>query len=128
MSFYREMKALQKELESLGYLVMTPCEEWDGADYSKMDESERIQRKQVFIDAHIEKIRNSDAVLITNYMKNSIENYIWANSFLEIAFAYAFHKPIFLLYNIPDGQNKLEIQSLHPISLNGDIHAIKRYL
>jgi hypothetical protein len=27
MSFYREMKALQKELESLGYLVMTPCEE-----------------------------------------------------------------------------------------------------
>jgi nucleoside 2-deoxyribosyltransferase len=111
MQFLLEMEQLKKELERMSFKVFIPSEERIDSDDSK----------QVFIDEHIEKIRNSDAVLIANYSKNGVENYIGPSSFMEMAFAYVLKKKILILNSIPKQSNTGEIESLKPIVLDGDL-------
>ena len=70
-------------------------------------------------------IKNSDSILVINMDKNGIENYIGANTFLEMGFAYILNKKIFLLNNIPDMHCKDEILAMSPIIINGDLEKIK---
>lgn len=127
MQFFAEIKQLKKELENLGFEVFTPNEEGVETDYSKLSKSEQAGIKQGFIDKHIEKIKGSDAVLLANYTKNEVENYIGANTFLEMAFAYILKKKIFILNNIPEQPNTVEIEGLKPITLNGNLDSLSRY-
>ena len=121
MHFFDKIIALKKTLEELGHSVETPDREGLDTDYSKLSDQEQIDLKQKFIDGHIEKIKRSDAVIIANYPKNGRENYIGANSFLEMGIAYTLGKKIFLLHNIPDQENSVEIRGLKPSALGGDM-------
>ena len=84
-----------------------------------------LDMKQSFIDKHIEKIKKSDAILLANYTKNEIIDYIGANTFLEMAFAYILKKNIFILNTIPNQSNTVEIVGLKPIVLNGNLNLLK---
>lgn len=112
---FAEISKIQKQLESSGFIVLTPNKEGSGIDYSLLDEEEQINLKHKFINSHIEKIKQADAILVGNYPKNGIENYIGANIFLEMAFAYILGKHIFILNDIPEQSNTLEIEGLKPI-------------
>ena len=114
MQFLLEMEQLKKELERMGFEVFIPSEERIDSDDSKHG----------FIDEHIGKIRNSDAILIANYSKNEVENYIGPSSFIEMAFAYVLKKKILILNSIPKQSNTLEIESLKPIILDGGLRLI----
>ena len=122
--FFNEMLELKKRLEAQGFRVFTPSEEGTSKDYSKLSRKEQADVKQVFIDKHIEKIKQSDSILIANYTKGEVKDYIGANSFLEMAFAYLLKKNIFILNSIPEQSNTLEIEGLKPIVLNGDLGKI----
>lgn len=75
---------------------------------------------------HVDKIRTSDAVLMCNYTKNGIENYIGANSFAELFVAYYFNKPIYTLNSLPDMPYiNDEINAFSVKVLNGDLSNIK---
>jgi hypothetical protein len=124
MHFFDEIMHLKQELEDLGHSVETPDREGLDIDYSKLSEQEQIDLKQTFIDRHIAHIRNSDAILVANYTKNGQENYIGANSFLEMGIAYTLGKKIFLLNGIPEQQNTTEILGLKPIVLKEGINKI----
>jgi len=124
MRFFSKIEQLKKELENLGFKVFIPSEEGMDIDYSKLSKQEQADMKQDFIDKHIEKIKKSDAILLANYTKNDVENYIGANTFLEMAFAYLLKKPIFILNNIPEQSNTVEIEWLKPILLNGNINSL----
>lgn len=127
MQFFSEVKQLKQELENLGFKVFSPDEEGPGTNYAILNKEERGNVKQSFINQHIKKIKDSDAVLVANYTKNDIANYIGANSFLEMAFAYVLEKKIFILNGIPDQTNTVEIEGLKPICLNGDLSYLKVY-
>ena len=114
LQFLLEMEQLKKELERMGFEVFIPSEERIDSDDSKHG----------FIDEHIGKIRNSDAILIANYSKNEVENYIGPSSFIEMAFAYVLKKKILILNSIPKQSNTLEIESLKPIILDGGLRLI----
>ena len=122
MQFFAEMKQLKRELEYLGFKVFIPSEEGTGTDYSKLSRQEQANLKQGYIDNHIDKIKKSDAILLANYTKNEIKDYIGANTFLEMAFAYILKKKIFILNSIPLQPNTVEIEGLKPITLNGNIN------
>ncbi len=128
MKFFNEMKALQAELAGLGINALIPENEGAGIDYSAMSRDEIAEVKSRFMDEHIRKIKASDAVLVANYPKNGIENYIGANSFLEMGFAYLLGKRIFLLFSIPDQPNTAEILGMRPVELRGDLKAIRKFL
>lgn len=84
----------------------------------------RAKRSNV-IKYYFEKIKNSDAILVLNYDKGRIKNYIGGNVFLEMGFAHVLGKKIFLLNEIPDIFYKDEIKTMSPIILKGNLNKIK---
>ena len=94
------------------------------------EEKEKIKIHQKF---HLDAIRefwrlmqNGDAVLVLNLDKKGIKNYIGGNTLMEIGFAHVLGQKIFLWNPIPDQPYcKHEIESVHPVVINGDLSLVK---
>jgi nucleoside 2-deoxyribosyltransferase len=125
MVFADQIIDLRNELGNLGFFVYTPEITEGEKNYSEMSDKEQIEKKNFFIKNHIEKIKNSDCILVANYDKKGIKNYIGANTFLEIGFAYLLGKKTFLLNDFPEQDNILEIKGLLPVGINNDLSKIK---
>ena len=65
-------------------------------------EHHEAKRSQGYIKRYHNAIANSDAVLILNFDKRGIKNYIGGNTLMEIGFAHVNDKKIFLLNEIPE--------------------------
>jgi len=76
------------------------------------------------IRAYWDVINDSDAILVANYDKKGIANYIGGNSFLEMGFAHVLKKKIYLLNDIPEMIYSDEIKAMQPIILNGDLSRV----
>lgn len=130
MQFHKEMREVKKLLEEKGHTVLVPksIELMDTVGYvhPTVDE-ERIQAKieYDFIREHFKKIEEADVVLILNYNKKGIKNYIGGNTFLEMGLAFWLGKKIYLLYPIPDMEYKTEMYAMQPINLNGDLSKLE---
>lgn len=127
LSFTDEIKKISKELEAMGHEVLLP----NGilSDAIRQPDFDPVEAKRDngydAVRDHIDKIKESDAVLICNLTKNNVENYIGANTFLEMGFAYYFKKPIYTLNPLPDYKYiNDEIQSFDAVVLNGDLSKI----
>lgn len=73
-----------------------------------------------------EAMQGADAILVANFDKGNIKNYIGGNTLMEIAFAHVLKQKIFLLKNIPDiPYYKSEIEAVKPIIINGNLDLIK---
>jgi len=73
-----------------------------------------------------EKIKRSDAILVLNFDRKGIKNYIGGNILMEIGFAHVLEKKIFLLNPVPEIEYyKSEIEATKPIVINGDLTKIK---
>ncbi len=129
MIFVKEIQNLEIMLNKLGFKVYLPTiKEGNLVDYSKLCINEQIDIKNKFIDLHLSKIKKSDAIIVANYNKKNKKNCIGSNTFLEMGFAYAFNKKIFLLNDVPIQSNSLEIQGLKPICLYGNLDYLETYL
>ncbi len=90
------------------------------------EEKEKIKLKQKYeqdaIREHWNIIKISDAILVLNYDKHGVKNYIGGNAFLEMGFAYVLKKPIYLLREIPHmPYYETEIIGMKPIIINDDL-------
>ncbi|MFA5413309.1 MAG: hypothetical protein WC348_02115 [Patescibacteria group bacterium] len=83
-----------------------------------------IKREHNFIKWWYDCIKSGDAVLICNFDKNGISNYIGGNTLMEMGFAHVLNKKIFLLNPIPEMGYKDEIIAMQPIILDGDFSKI----
>ncbi len=102
LSFTDEVLQIAKDLEKLGFEVLLP-----NGVLERLLEKEDFNAVQAKIDTdachkHVDKIRGSDAILMCNFTKNGIENYIGANSFAELFVARYYDKPIFALNSLPN--------------------------
>jgi len=89
-------------------------------------ESSRIKKKHNFIKWWHNSIKNSDAILVCNFDKNGIKNYIGGNTLMEIGFAHVNNKKIFLLNPLPkDVPYYDEIEAMSEVVVNGDLNKIK---
>ncbi len=70
-------------------------------------------------------MQGADGIIVLNYDKNGIDNYIGGNTFLEMGFAHVLNEKIFLLNPIPDMIYTSEIIAMKPIVINGDLSKIK---
>jgi septum formation protein len=88
-------------------------------------ETSEIKRKYDFIRAWHELIRNSDAILVCNFDKGGISNYIGGNTLMEIGFAHVLGKKVFLLNPVPEDVPYVdEIRAMSDYVLNGDLAKI----
>lgn len=71
-------------------------------------------------------MQGSDAILVLNYDKNGIKNYIGGNTLMEIGFAHVLNQKIFLINPIPEiPYYKSEIEAMKPVIINKDLSLIK---
>ena len=71
-------------------------------------------------------MQGADAVLVLNYDKNGISNYVGGNTLMEIGFAHVLDQKIFMLNPIPEMPYcKTEIEAVKPTIINGDLTLIK---
>jgi len=127
IKFMAQMKEAEKNLSNLGHEVLMPVQA-EGVDYWSDDRKSRVEAKKKFefIGEHMDKIGKSDAILVVNITKKEIENYIGANTFLEIGYAHYKKKKIFFLNPIPDQPYIIdEIETVEPQIINGDYSKIK---
>lgn len=139
IAFYEEMEKIKNELESKGNEVKLPPHEIEDEngqmipikkiyDLRKAIETTdgRIwDSKERAIRTHFGKVGWADAILVLNYDKNDIKNYIGGNTFLEMGVAFHLKKPIYLLNPIPEIAYKEEILGMKPIIVNNDLAKIK---
>ncbi|MCX6814769.1 MAG: hypothetical protein NTY20_03940 [Candidatus Aenigmarchaeota archaeon] len=89
-------------------------------------EHHEIKRKYNFIKWWHDLIKSGDAILVCNFDKNEIKNYIGANTFLEIGFAHVNGKKVFLLNPIPEQVPYVdEIKAMTDSVINGDLGKIR---
>lgn len=121
MDFIDEMEAIAAELAAAGWTVFTPQRAEAGFRWEGLSADERIRRKKAYIDAHLENIRRSTAVLIANYPKNGTNGYIGANTLMEAAMAYTLGVPVYFLFPIGAQGCQLEAESIAEGVWNGRI-------
>jgi nucleoside 2-deoxyribosyltransferase len=111
---------MQELLEERKHKVIPIFEYLDQLE--ERNEKKREKNRLSFFD----KLKKSDALLVVNNsLKNGRKNYISGSSFLEMGFAHALGKKIFLLQGIPDLSYRDEIMAMKPIILNGNLNKIK---
>ncbi len=134
IQFTPEIKEISETLRARGHEVIIP----DGAeriisgettmeqylDKVSKGEGHEAKIKNDVIRKYFKKIQDSDAILVLNYEKKGIPNYIGGNTFLEVAFAYVLEKKVFLLNPIPDMHYKDELIAMQPVIINGDLDKI----
>jgi hypothetical protein len=112
---------VQEELESKKHKVI-PIFEYLGQLEERNEKKKEKNRLSFF-----EKLRKSDALLIVNNaQKNGQRNYISGSSFLEMGFAHALGKKIFLLQGVPEVSYRDEILAMNPIVLKGNLSKIEK--
>ncbi len=85
-----------------------------------------VKKKYNFIKIWHNLIMNSDAILVCNYDKGNIKNYIGGNTLMEIGFAYTANKKVFLVNPVPeDVPYSDEIKVMVDAVLNGNLKEIK---
>lgn len=84
-----------------------------------------LKREQNYIKWYHNAIQNSDAILVLNFDKNGIKNYVGGNTLMEIGFAHVNSKKVFLLNPVPDQVSYTdEINVMVDIVLDGDLQKL----
>ena len=123
MQFYEKMCICQRDLQAMGIDVMIPKDE--GGLPDSIDEQSFLQFKRKVSSSYLKKIRDSatEAILVYNEPKRGIENYIGANTFVEIAMAFAWNRRIYL-YNDYYEPYRDELLAWNCVCLNRDLSRI----
>ena len=134
-SFYKQALEVQQKLREVGFKVEVPLtankmkksgdfnvntyKTWykNAADYG---------RKAKLMKAHFKKVVGAGAILVLNYEKNGVQGYIGGNGLMEMAIAFHYKKPIYVLNPVPESLTIYEeIMGMQPVMLNGDLGKIK---
>ncbi|MBI4116345.1 hypothetical protein HY449_01235 [Candidatus Pacearchaeota archaeon] len=139
MAFYEEMLRTKSQLEKMSHEVRIPIEGFADENgnllsvehYNQLRKNLQIapeeygSKKRVDILEHFEKIKWSNSILVANFDKKNIANYIGANTLMEMGLALYLQKGIYLLNPVPDVPYQTEILGTLPKILNGDLSLIK---
>jgi len=124
MMFAKEMLEIKLQLEKMN--VSAHIQE-DAEDFVKGKRTNENKWQKIKLDpfkTYFNVIQNSDAILVVNFDKSQIGNYIGANTLIEMAFAYILNKKIFLLNPIPKMNYTDEIEAMKPIVLDSHLNKI----
>jgi hypothetical protein len=138
IAFYDEMIEVKKNLEGLSHEVKLPPHEVQNEQGKMIPVKEYYalrkattttdgwiwERKAQAIKWHLEKVEWADAIVVTNFEKHKVPNYIGGNTLVEMGVAFFLKKKIYLLHPIPDMPYKEEILAMRPIILHNDFSKI----
>ena len=133
-NFYPQAVDIQSQLEEAGMKVLLPATakkmkqsgDFDVSHYKTwFAEANDYYKKAELIRRHFDEITKGDAILVLNYQKHGVDNYIGGNVLMEMALAFYLKKPIFILNDAPQESAFLEeILGMEPVLLHGDLQKI----
>ena len=129
MQFTEKILEVQQKLNQLGHTAFLTS--FASSFIGKNEqEKEMIKLHQKYNQDAIREfwdlMQGADAVLVLNYDKHGIQNYIGGNTLMEIGFAHVLNQKVFLLNPIPDiSFYKTEIEAVKPVILHGELSKIK---
>jgi hypothetical protein len=123
MTHYDAMIDFKNSLSNADTEIIIPSND---AELGDLDIKELKKKCSI---SHFKKVSEdtTTTILVVNLPKNGILNYIGANTFAEIAFAFFYQKKIFVLEDIYEVY-KDELCSWDAISLNGNISLLSSHL
>lgn len=133
IKFADKFVEVYQELEKLGHQPAAHKDMFGVADGTAPELEEMkngtehalAKRKYGYIKWWYDSIKNSDAILVLNYDKKGIKNYIGGNTLIEIGFAHANDKKVFLLNPIPEDVSCTdEIKAMADVILDGNLNKI----
>jgi len=134
--FAKQSREIKGKLEKRGFEVFLYPQKVevngkmiDVSEYHKMRKSnltqELLKIKRKLIDEHIEKIKNSDAILVLNLDKGEDRGYVGGNTFLEMGIAYCLGKKLFIWKKPSEDLPYFEeIMALNPILIEENLEKI----
>ena len=127
-AFYGEIKPIKEFLEKKGFEVSVPHTylnpEKERETWNEGEESHASFKARMFRLSE-ERIKNVDAVLVLNFDKHGVKNYIGGSTFLEMYEAFRNNKKIYMYHAIPEGLLYDEIAGFSPIIIHGNLEDIK---
>lgn len=122
MAFYSKMLDLRDELSLHGLPAFAP--DPDNDLFTTQEKSDQITKRRASM-RHIRKVRDQSTfgILVVNFDKHGIPDYIGPNTFAEIAVALAHYKRIYLFQSVPRFYQD-ELLAWGAIPLHGDIRLI----
>lgn len=126
-SFYSLIPEIESVLRKNNHKITFPNTYPDTEEENKrrhLGPKEHSRWKASMINHSQDVVSQNDSVLVLNFTKNGIENYIGGATFLEMYEAFRQKKKIYLYNNIPEGMLKDEIIGFNPTIINGDLDKI----
>ncbi len=130
-NFYKQAVDIQDQLNRQGIKVVVPSTaermkqngDYDVAHYKTWyGNEEDYVRKTALMTEHFEKVVAGDAILVLNYEKHGVDNYIGGNVLMEMALAFHYGKPIYIMNDLPqDSPFFEEIRGMNPVVMQGDL-------
>ena len=125
-AFYFKLDDYKCRLESLGHSVFMPnCYDAPHTEDKYRGTPEHGSFKAKMFRQSEETIKNMDGVLVLNFNKNGIDNYIGGATFLEIYDAFRMNKKIYFVNPIPDNMLKDELIGFSPTIIGYNLNEIK---
>lgn len=128
MQFTDKMMEVHDKLEERGHEPFVTS--FIKSMIGKSDEEiEKIKLEQKYNQDAIREfwglMQEGDAVLVLNFDKKGIKNYIGGNTLMEIGFAHVLNQKIYLWNDIPEMDYcQTEIEAVKPVIINGDLNKI----
>lgn len=125
---YNELRKLDHESTIHEHMFEYSKTSWD--EFHKKDELREHAQTKIdndYIKWWYNSIINSDGIVVLNYDKKGVENYIGGNTLMEIGFAYVSDKEIYLMNPIPKDvsyTDEIEAMVKKENILNGDLTKI----
>ena len=92
--------------------------------YRNLGNEEHSKWKAEMLKHSTDIVGENDAVLVLNFEKHEVKNYIGGATFLEMYDAFRLGKKIFMYNNVPEGILKDEIIGFDPVIINDDLSKI----
>jgi hypothetical protein len=125
--FYSQIPPVKEALEKAGHEITLP-NSYDNPgredEMRNIGAQDHAKWKAEMLREQERKVKANDAVVVLNFDKNGLSNYIGGATFLEVFKAFEYGKKIFLYNPIPDNLLRDELLGMEPTILNGDLSLI----
>ena len=126
--FYPEIKRVARILQGAGHQVSYPNSYDDPFAEERLKAigmEDHVKWKSMMMWRDDENIEPQDAILVLNFEKKGIPNYIGGATFLEVYTAWKMRKKIFFYNPLPNCSFSDELKGINPVVINGKLEKIK---
>jgi len=126
--FYSEIEEIAEVLQKAGHEVSYPNSYGDPFAEDKLKAlgpEDHVKWKSMMMWRDEDNIEPQDAILVLNFEKKGIPNYIGGATFLEIYAAWKMRKKIFFYNPLPNCSFSDELKGINPEIINGNLEMIR---